>query len=301
MNPINKAPSSIATNQGPKQGTLQNYKFEFSSRKTICPCGKHRSFCRLVGYEFGGKCWNNSCGQQFFPPHEDERKHYARYSSIGYNNNSQRTAVRRHETPSPVKASLEPSSGYVYCRHHVYWNEQGDNFLFRVVVHKPTDDASRKQVSLQRFHGTISLTPEGKIEESGEWYYGLEKTQLTLYNAPRLRHLRNSTHKRDFVVYIVEGEKDADTLTALGAIATTNPMGAMKWRSEYSPLLKGLRCIIVADNDDTGRQHAADVAQKLKGYANSVTQIDLTKIMPALPLKSDISDFIERGGRLWKA
>ena len=35
------------------------------------------------------------------------------------------------------------------------------------------------------------------------------------------------------VVFVVEGEKDADALARLGLAATTNVGGAGKWRAEY--------------------------------------------------------------------
>ena len=38
---------------------------------------------------------------------------------------------------------------------------------------------------------------------------------------------------------MVEGEKDADALTALGLTATCNPMGAGKWRDSYTATLAG--------------------------------------------------------------
>ena len=40
-------------------------------------------------------------------------------------------------------------------------------------------------------------------------------------------------------IFVAEGEKDADNLRALGFTATTNPLGAEKWRDEYSETLRG--------------------------------------------------------------
>ncbi len=42
-------------------------------------------------------------------------------------------------------------------------------------------------------------------------------------------------------VFVVEGEKDADRLAALGAVATCNPGGAGKWRPEFGAHLAGRR------------------------------------------------------------
>lgn len=69
-------------------------------------------------------------------------------------------------------------------------------------------------------------------------------------------------------VYITEGEKDADTLATLGVTATCSPMGAGKWdKIDPSPLY-GANVVIVADKDDAGRKHAAQVAASLSGHGN---------------------------------
>ncbi len=57
-------------------------------------------------------------------------------------------------------------------------------------------------------------------------------------------------------VFIVEGEKDADTLASLGLVATTNPGGAGKWRREYNGYLASRKVIILPDNDEAGENHA---------------------------------------------
>ena len=63
-------------------------------------------------------------------------------------------------------------------------------------------------------------------------------------------------------VYIPEGEKDADSLAALGLIATTNSEGATplkakvgKWAPELNKWFSGVqRVFILADNDEVGRE-----------------------------------------------
>ena len=74
---------------------------------------------------------------------------------------------------------------------------------------------------------------------------------------------------------VVEGEKDADRLRALGFVATTNPQGAGKWRPEYAEALAGKRVVILPDNDEAGRKHAGKVAASLRGKAASVKVLEL--------------------------
>lgn len=66
----------------------------------------------------------------------------------------------------------------------------------------------------------------------------------------------------DATVFVCEGEKDCDRLGELGLVATTNHGGAGKWRPEISHWLAGRNVVVLPDNDDPGRAHACDVAQK---------------------------------------
>jgi len=121
------------------------------------------------------------------------------------------------------------------------------------------------------------------------WENGLDGTRRVLYRLPALLEA-----DAEDPVFIVEGEKDADNLSELGLVATTNPGGAGKWNvvREADGALAGRDCVIIPDNDEPGRQHARDVAHHLHGKASSVRILNL----PALPDKGDVSDWLEKGG-----
>lgn len=83
--------------------------------------------------------------------------------------------------------------------------------------------------------------------------------------------------RRGDTVYIVEGEKDADALAGVGVAATCNPMGAGKWkvvRGHAKLVLAGASVCIVADKDETGRRHALEVAESLKGVAREIRVVE---------------------------
>ena len=93
-------------------------------------------------------------------------------------------------------------------------------------------------------------------------------------------------------VFVVEGEKDADRLAGLGLVATTNVGGAGKWKPEYSEALRGRNVVILRDNDEAGRLHAEKVSTDLQGVAASVKVL----LLPDLPEKGDVSDWLDAGG-----
>lgn len=51
---------------------------------------------------------------------------------------------------------------------------------------------------------------------------------------------------RGGVVYVVEGEKDAESLGAIGSVATCNPGGAGRWQAKYAEYLRGAHVIVEA-------------------------------------------------------
>ena len=119
---------------------------------------------------------------------------------------------------------------------------------------------------------------------AGDWIWDLKSVNPVPYHLPEIMAAA--------LVYQVEGEKDADRLRTLGLVATCNPMGAGKWRKEYSPYFQGKVVVILPDNDLAGRVHAQDVARNLYGIATSVKVVEL----PGLPEKGDVSDWIDAGG-----
>lgn len=93
----------------------------------------------------------------------------------------------------------------------------------------------------------------------------------------------------DTYVFFCEGEKDVDTLTGLGLVATTNPGGALGFKEEDVEHFKNVHVILVEDNDETGRQRVQRIAQLLYGKAASIRILTFRD----MPEKSDITDWVE--------
>lgn len=106
----------------------------------------------------------------------------------------------------------------------------------------------------------------------------------------RLRDLRQAQTK-DQWVWLVEGEKDADTAARLGQIATTNAQGASSFPIELLAELTGRRVAIVADRDAAGYQRALTLFDQLRETA---VQRQILLPVPAEP-KSDLTDHVDAG------
>ena len=123
-----------------------------------------------------------------------------------------------------------------------------------------------------------------KPDQNGEWIYSLGETPKVLYNLPAVLDAR----KNGQPIWVVEGEKDANTLIEMGLCATTMPGGAGKWLDIHTETLTGALVEIVADNDAPGKQHAQDVLDELV-KAGCDAQIWIS------PQAKDITDHLKSG------
>ena len=124
--------------------------------------------------------------------------------------------------------------------------------------------------------------PDGR----GGWINGTKGTRKLLYRLDKLVAGDNGG-----MVFLLEGEKDVQRLVASGFLATTSPMGAGEWRSEYADSLSGRHVTILPDNDVPGQRHALDIAKSLLGKVADVRVIELT----GLGRGGDISDWLDAG------
>lgn len=147
-----------------------------------------------------------------------------------------------------------------------YLDESGE-VRFQVVRFEPKAFAQRR--------------PNGQ----NGWNWNLKDTQLVLYRLPEVLKAQN--------VLVVEGEKDVDEAYRRGLpegwAATCNPMGAGKWRKEYTEALRGKRVVILPDADQPGHRHAEQVARSLKGIALEL----MTVILPGG--SKDLSEWVALG------
>lgn len=139
-------------------------------------------------------------------------------------------------------------------------------------------------------HQTIRYEPKGFSQRhpdgKGGWIWNLEGVELVLYRLPELI----AADPRE-TVWIVEGEKDVESLRQWNLIATCNPMGANKWKPAYNAYLKGRSVVVVPDQDKSGEGQKSGrlIHQNLKGVASEVYILNL-------PNAKDVTEWIEKGG-----
>lgn len=170
-------------------------------------------------------------------------------------------------------AKPEPARRQAQGQVHYQYHDADGHLVFEVVRKVPKGFRQRR--------------PDP--DQPGKWIWNLKDIERVPY-----RLLELLAAPADILIFVVEGEKDADRLASLEQVATCNAGGAGKWRKEYGQYLQGRPVVILPDNDEAGRNHAADVAKKLAGVAKSVRIIEL----PGLPEKGDVSDWLDAGNTL---
>ena len=132
------------------------------------------------------------------------------------------------------------------------------------VVYSYTDEEGQELFQVLRFPG--KKFRQRHRDESGEWVWNLDGVRRVPYQLPGLlQGIREGK-----MVYVVEGEKDADRLRSIGRVATCSSGGAGKWRPEYAEFLRDAKVCIVIDKDEPGRAHGEKVREALIGVAKAI-------------------------------
>jgi len=120
----------------------------------------------------------------------------------------------------------------------------------------------------------------------GGWVWSVKDVALVPYRLPELLEALMDGRP----VYVVEGEKDADALHALGEAATCNVGGAGKWTQAYTEFFRGSSSPVhvVADRDLAGYRHALHVYRSLQAAGVAA---DLRESTDA----KDVSDHLDAG------
>lgn len=162
--------------------------------------------------------------------------------------------LRQPKIASPVQTQNKEPDKWTEVETYDYVDVNGE-LLFQ-------------KVRLVNQHGKKSFR-QRKPDGEGGWNYKVweyvdgekQGPDQVLYNLPSVAKAIAS----GVPVWVVEGEKDANTLIKLGYVATTMTGGAgnNKWLDIHTETLAGGVIEIIADNDEPGRIHAENVYNAL--------------------------------------
>jgi len=178
---------------------------------------------------------------------------------------------------------LEEGGGYADLYQRVHGHRPADATIVATYDYRDADGSLLYQVVRKAPKAFIQRRPDG----AGGWTWSTKGVRRIPYRLPELLAAAASEP-----VFVVEGEKDVESLRDRLLIATCNAGGAGKWTPDLAEYLRGRRVVVLPDNDQAGEDHAQQVARSLHGLAAQVRVLRLE----GLPAKGDVSDWLAAGG-----
>jgi hypothetical protein len=127
-----------------------------------------------------------------------------------------------------------------------------------------------------------------KVDAAGNRKGSMTGARIVPYRLPELINAREAGR----AIYLVEGEKAADALVSIGAIATTSHAGAGHWPADITQYFAGAVVIVVPDCDAPGWKYAKRVVEALLPVAKAIRVLDFN-----LPeLGDDAYEWVADGG-----
>jgi DNA primase len=124
------------------------------------------------------------------------------------------------------------------------YTDPGGSLLYQILRYEP-------KTFLQRY-----------ANGAGGWIWRKSPNQV-LYRLPEVLEAP--------IVFVVEGERDVETMRSHGFVATTNAGGATApWLPQFTETLCDREVIIIPDNDEPGWNRATSIARALIGCSSRI-------------------------------
>lgn len=175
------------------------------------------------------------------------------------------------------------------------------------------DNGKKKKTFMQRRPAPDGLTgwvwglSSGEFIQArnGDWYIATDDRREQWGSAPvrtftdgvphmlyRLAELMDERAQEDArTVFIVEGEKDSDTLAEWGMLGITNSGGAKHWSAHHAEMFRGMDVVILLDNDQAGRSRGHLIGASLRNIAKRTRVLDWRLQWQHCPEKADVTDW----------
>lgn len=196
--------------------------------------------------------------------------------------NNKRSAPRKKLAPIPARlcrtiTADPPASAWHETTTYTYTDAQAT--LVQEVVREEADHEGRhyKRFKQRYVNNSTGRTVQRKPADF----------EPVFYRAPEVDHALQTGQ----IIWIVEGEKDADNAAAQGVCATTNAQGALSFPTELLDQLSGASVAIAADRDKAGWTRAVELHGELTKRGCT------TQILAPVPseAKADLSDHLAAG------
>ena len=175
---------------------------------------------------------------------------------------------------------------YAFDNAYFYSDERGALVSVKIkykLVNPAVDKKSKKFVQrVIRDNKVIAASVETVDKLQRQYIYNAQAVQNAI--------------RKGYYIYLVEGEKDADTLIYNGLTATSFATGAGSMFEDYKSQLRGAKLVLLGDFDAPGRKHV----DKCKDFLfDEVEKMYIVEYLPELSHvpggKLDVTDWLNAG------
>ena len=160
------------------------------------------------------------------------------------------------------------------------------------------DEDGRDLYKVERYHeikpGERNKRFSQLRKEGDSWKEELQDVRRVVYRLPEI------VAKPEDIVFLVEGEKDADNLAEIGLLGTTSPGGVENFNASFAEQLRGRDVVILPDidpiNEKTGKRPGTEGAYLRANCLDGVASRVRILFLPDLNEGEDVSDWIDQGG-----
>lgn len=147
----------------------------------------------------------------------------------------------------------------------------------QIVATYPYHDANGAEI-----YQVVRLEPKSFRQRrmvDGKWTWNMTGVTRALYRLPRVRSSQT--------VWMVEGEKDVQSLEDLGFVASCNVAGSNGWLDSYSEHLTGKDLVLCGDNDTAGQKLMDEIQATCLKTAKTIRRVKVPDFA------KDITEYLE--------
>lgn len=236
--------------------------------------------CRTCGSSYGLNTLLSDLGINKMDFVEKSETYYSKENLIQY--------IKENNTGNATKDGdvWIVDNDYKFDNAYFYSDERGTLVSVKIkykLVNPAADKKSKKFVQRVIRENKIIAASKETVDQLPKQY---------IYNAPAVQHAIREGH----YIYLVEGEKDAETLIWNGLTATSFATGAGSMFDDYKSQLRGAKLVICGDFDEPGRKHV----EKVKNFLfDQVEKMYVVEYLPELGKvqndKADVTDWLNAG------
>jgi len=238
--------------------------------------------CRTCGSSYGLNTMLSDLGLNKMDFVEKSETYYSKENLIQYIKDGNVGNVSKDD----ISGSWVVDNDYKFDNAYFYTDERGTLVSVKIkykLVNQVADKKPKRFVQRVIRENKIIAASIETVDQLPKQY---------IYNAPAVQN----AIRKGYYIYLVEGEKDADTLIWSGLAATSFATGAGSIFDDYKSQLRGAKLVLLGDFDGPGRNHIEKCREFLFDEVEKMYIVEYLPELSKVPgSKLDVTDWLNAG------